>query len=148
MDDQDERPTSPPRRIDRTSARGQQSPSRGKRIANREVWLDLPAPYDNLKILAWLDYPQSIANQWVSIDGETPDERSERVMEACKLIFLEHDGWEDSMGPLPSPSEDEFWERIPTQLGVRIIQRLQREQEGNGPSRASRSTRPRDSRSG
>jgi hypothetical protein len=140
MDDDEPQQAPTPRRIDRTPARSR-ADTRGKRIANREVWLQMPAPYDNLKILAWLDYPQSIANQWVPIDGETNEERSERVMSACKQVFLEHDGWEDHEGELPPPGEDEFWERIPTQLGAAIIKRLQAELEGNGPSRASRGQR-------
>jgi hypothetical protein len=142
MDDESVAPT--PRRLERGK---RVNDGRGKRIANREVWITLPAPYDNLKILAWLDFPQSVANQFLAVEGEDPEEATERVLDACKTIFLEHDGWEDHRGALlPQPSDDEFWDRIPTQLAGLIVKALQQEMEGNGGSRASRETRRGSSR--
>lgn len=117
---------------------------RGKRIANRTPWLDLPEPFDNLQIRAWLDYPQEIAEMWTApgpkldgTPGETPEEASVRILEACKNVFLEHDGWEDDDGPLPGPDTDEFWQRISTPLGRAVVERFFEELQ-SFQSRASR----------
>ena len=134
---------------------------RGKRIMNRTPWLDLPDPFDNLRIRVWLDYPRDVAELWTTQEGETAEEASERMLEACRSTFLEHDGWEDgregetnpetgkAYGPLPQPTEAEFWARIPTPLAKALIVRFGEELNppedaklGNG-SRASRKPRRR-----
>jgi hypothetical protein len=127
---------------------------RGKRIVNRVPWLDLPAPFDNLRIRAWLDYPQEVAELWTAPEtkpdgtaGETREEQNTRILEACKNVFLEHDGWEDEDGLLPGPETDEFWQRISTQLGKAIVTRFFEELTGNPTFRASRRTKPASSRS-
>lgn len=114
---------------------------RGKRIANRAPWLDLPDPFDNLNIRAWLDYPQEVAILWAPVDGESKDAATTRVMEACKSVFLAHDGWEDEEGVLPQPDTDEFWRRISTPLGAAIVQRFFGEITDSPNSRASRKRR-------
>jgi hypothetical protein len=114
--------------------------ARGKRIANRTPWLDLPEPFDNLQIRAWLDYPQEIAELWTAPDNETKEAASARILEACKNVFLEHDGWEDEDGLLPGPDTDEFWQRISTPLGRAVVERFFAELQGN-ESRASRRTK-------
>lgn len=137
----------PPVESIRMNGRAPEPPAndpRGKRIANRTPWLDLPEPFDNLQIRAWLDYPQEIAEYWTApgpkadgTPGETPEEASARILEACKNVFLEHDGWEDDDGPLPGPDTDEFWQRISTPLGRAVVERFFEELQGNA-SRASR----------
>lgn len=117
---------------------------RGSRIANRTVWLDLAEPFDNLQIKAWLDYPREVAVLWTPIDGETTAERGRRTILASRETFLEHRGrdngepWEDEDGVLPPPTEQEFWERIPTPLGGAIITAFYEELSGNRRSRVSR----------
>lgn len=128
--------------------------TRGKRIANRTPWLDLPEPYDNLRVRVWLDYPQEIAELLTApgpkpdgSPGESPEESSERIMEFLKGVILQHDGWEmgDDEGPLQSPDTDDFWRRIPTPLGRVISERFFEElQVGN--SRGSRKMKRRNLR--
>lgn len=133
---------------------------RGKRIANRTPWLDLPAPFDNLEFRAWLDYPQEIAEYLTAPKDETPENATARMMDFFKGVILQHDGWDDGRegqpmydrdgnpikdnkgnpvlyGPLPQPDDDEFWERISTPLGRAIGLRFFEEIE-KGNSRASR----------
>lgn len=116
--------------------------SRGKRIANRTPWLDLPEPYDNLRFRAWLDYPAEVTQLLTPKPDETAEETSARGLEFLKAVILQHDGWEldDNLGPLPQPDTDEFWDRIPNDLGVRIGERF-REEIQAGNSRASRRAR-------
>lgn len=115
------------------------SDARGKRIANRTPWLDLPEPFDNLKIRVWLDYPQDVAFLWTPVENETKDAATKRVMEACKSVFLAHDGWEDEDGEImPQPDTDEFWQRISTPLGAALVTRFFSEINGNPTSGASR----------
>jgi hypothetical protein len=116
---------------------------RGNRIANRTPWLSLPAPFDNLEIQAWLDYPKDVADLWTPKDGETVQERSKRVMSACQSVFLAHRGadggpWEDEDGVLPGPEIEEFWNRISTPLGSAIVTAFFAEISGNPTSRVSR----------
>jgi hypothetical protein len=115
------------------------SDPRGKRIANRCPWLDLPEPFDNLRVRCWLDYPQDIAEMLTAEPDETPEQASARVMEFLKGVILQHDGWEadDNEGPLQQPDTDDFWRRIPTPLGRAISERFFEELQGNA-SRASR----------
>lgn len=128
--------------------------ARGKRIANRTPWLDLPDPYDNLRVRVWLDYPQEVAELLTAppanadgTPGETPDEQSARIMEFLKAVILQHDGWEmdDGEGPLPQPDSDDFWRRIPTPLGRAVSERFFEELSGNS-SRASRRRKFKNSR--
>jgi hypothetical protein len=116
--------------------------TRGKRIANRTPWLDLPEPYDNLRVRVWLDYPQEIAELLTAPAEETPEQASARMMEFFKGVILQHDGWEmdDDGGPLQAPDTDEFWARIPTPLGRAVGMRFFEEIEA-GNSRASRKSR-------
>lgn len=121
--------------------------SRGKRIANRTPWLDLPEPYDNLRVRCWLDYPQEVAELLTAVPDETPDQQSERIMEFLRAVVLQHDGWEmaDELGPLEQPDTAEFWQRIPTPLGRAISERFFEELQGNA-SRASRRRKFKNSR--
>lgn len=119
-----------------------QADGRGKRIANRTPWLDLPEPFDNLKVRVWLDYPKEVADQWGGKrEGESDEDVNARITEACKAVFLEHDGWEDEQGLLPSPDTDEFWERIPNQLAKVTLERFFAELAGNPTSAAPSSRR-------
>lgn len=131
-----------------------QADGRGKRIANRTPWLDLPEPFDNLKVRVWLDYPKEVADQWGGKrEGESDEDVNARITEACKAVFLEHDGWEDGRegtvnrdtgeiyGPLPQPDTDEFWERIPNQLAKVTLERFFAELAGNPTSAAPSSRR-------
>lgn len=114
---------------------------RGKRIANRTPWIDLPEPFDNLRVRIWLDYPQEIADFLTKPETETQEQANQRVMEFLKSVILQHDGWEDDDGAvLPQPDTDEFWERIPTPLGRALSESFFAELEA-GNSRASRRTR-------
>lgn len=125
----------------RAAVNGQADPgdARGKRVANRSPWLDLPEPYDNLKIRVWLDYPAEVTQLLTPVKDETPEQTSARGLEFLKAVILQHDGWEldDDQGPLPQPDTDEFWDRIPNDLGVKIGERFREEME-SGNSRGSR----------
>jgi len=119
------------------------SDQRGSRIADRTVWLDLPEPWDNLEIKAWLDYPQEVSLMWMPVRDETPHQAGARMVGACKEVFLDHRGangapWEDEDGVLPSPKEDEFWERISNPLMKAILERFFEELNTNPTSRSSR----------
>lgn len=132
--------------------------ARGKRIANRSPWLDLPPPFDNLQFRAWLDYPREIADLLVAPANETPEDAAARSMEFYKSVILEHDGWEDGRehqinpeteqpyGALPQPDKDEFWERISTPLGRAISERFFGELEAGNVSRASQRWKRKNSR--
>ena len=113
--------------------------SRGKRIANRTPWLDLPEPYDNLRVRVWLDYPAEVTQLLTAQKDETPEQTSARGLDFLKSVILQNDGWEldDNLGPLPQPDSDEFWDRIPNDLGIKIGERFREEMEA-GNSRASR----------
>lgn len=113
--------------------------ARGKRIANRTPWLDLPEPFDNLRFRAWLDYPQDVAEWLTAVPDETPEQAAERIMSFLRSVILQHDGWEmdDDLGPLQQPDTDEFWQRIPTPLGRAISERFFEELQA-GNSRGSR----------
>lgn len=143
--------------IERARMNGAAQPgdARGKRIANRTPWLDLPEPFDNLRFRAWLDYPQDVA-EWLTAPpntpdgtpGETPDETTERLMSFLKTVILQHDGWEmdDDLGDLQQPDTDEFWQRIPTPLGRAISERFFEELQAGNSSRASRRRKFKNSR--
>lgn len=117
---------------------------RGSMIANRTPWIPLPEPFDNLEIRAWLDYPKEIADLWAPKKDETEQQIERRMLEACKNTFLDHRGretlepWEDEEGPLPGTDTDEFWKRISTPLGAKIVTSFFEEMAGNRPSRVSR----------
>lgn len=118
---------------------------RGKRIANRTPWIDLPEPFDNLRVRVWLDYPQEVADLLSPPPDETPEQASERITRFLKEVILQHDGWEDDAGVLPQPDTDEFWERIPTPLG-RAIAECFFDELAAGNSRASRRAKRRSFR--
>lgn len=145
---------------------------RGKRIADRTPWLNLPDPFDNLRVRVWLDYRQDVADLLTApgpkpdgSPGETPAETSERVMEFLKTVILQQDGWDDGLegepihdragnpikekdgtykcyGPLPQPDTDEFWERISTPLGKAISERFFKELEDQAAKGKSRKLQP------
>jgi hypothetical protein len=117
--------------------------SRGSRIANRVVWIQLPEPYDNLEFQAWLDYPREVAMLWTPVENETARERGARTILAARETFLHHRGisdqepWQDEDGELPSPTTQEFWNRIPTALGGAMLTAFFEEMAGNRASRRS-----------
>ena len=113
---------------------------RGKRIANRAPWIELPEPFDNLKVRVWLDYPQDVANLLIAREGETQAQSGQRISTFLKEVVLEHDGWEDDDGVLPRPDTNEFWARIPTPLGRAIAEGFFAELQA-GKSPASRTAR-------
>jgi hypothetical protein len=143
--------------VEPESFRPQRADARRGAIATRTPWLDLPAPFDNLEIRTWLDYPKWLAELWTPPENETAEERSARTMMACQNTFLdhraacdckppysgdacrvEHDPWEDDKGELPECANAEFWERIPTPLFKAIIERFVEEVNENPTNRASR----------
>jgi hypothetical protein len=117
---------------------------RGNRIANRTPWVRLDDPYDNLEVRVWLDYPQWVADLWLDPQkDETTEQFTARRMEACKNVFMDHRGedggpWEDDDGILPTPDNDDFWQRIPNQLAAAMIRAFGDELRGNPTNRASR----------
>lgn len=141
-------------------------------IADRTPWLDLPAPWDNLEIRAWLDYPKDVADLWTKPENESPEDANDRVMMACQQIFLDHraaclpgvdanghehasdpqlcrqihEPWQDAQGALPPPQDRDFWERISTPLGAAIVTRFFEEMQGNPTHRSSRRWKRKGSR--
>ncbi len=80
----------------------------------REVWLELPAPYDGHKFKMWVNFPGSVGED---LNGASDD----LMYAAIGQVVVEHNGWRDDLGTLPPPSEPAFWRRIPQELAVTII---------------------------
>lgn len=91
-------------------------------VPDRIVRLALPAPWKNLRIYAWLDYPEDIAAHFgPKRDDETNDDAGERIIEGMRKVIVKHDGWRDSRGhAYPQPSKRAFWTEISTPLARAI----------------------------
>ena len=139
------------------------SDARGGMIATRTPWLDLPPPFENLEIRAWLDYPKPVADLWTPADNETREETAVRAMLACQNTFLDHreacqhpgntqtcteyhEPWQDGEGVLPPTADADFWERIPTPLYRAVVERFVEEINDNPTNRASRRWKRKSSR--
>lgn len=95
----------------------------GPRLHRREIWVDLPSPYDGFKVKVWLNHPGSLLE---AIREGTSEER----YAALGRVFLEHNGWEDFEGTrLPQPDNRTFWDAIPNELGFALLAVLEVERE-------------------
>ena len=93
----------------------------GPQIQRREAWVDLPEEYAGFKVKIWVNAPNTLWD-----DTKSTDET--KVAAAVKRIFLEHNGWRDYEGnTYPSPTEDDFWQQIPTELATVMIVVAQKE---------------------
>lgn len=85
------------------------------RLPRTIQWMDLPPPYDEMKIRVWVNFPNELAQEISSGDKE-------KVQNAVRQIFIEHNDWEDQDGnPLPPTSEEGFWAKIPTELAATMV---------------------------
>lgn len=90
----------------------------GPSIPRREVWLTLPGDYREFRVLVWRNFPQRLKRELTS--GDT-----ERILTAMTLIILEHNGWIDDAGePFPPANTQAFWEEIPDELAMLIMNRI------------------------
>lgn len=100
----------------------------GKKCA----WMDMPGEYAGMKVYVWVNYPNDFDTQISSRDNTL-------IRDACKRIFIEHNGWtspeeveaasRENRNPVPlsQPTTDEFWEQIPNELAGALILLLNRE---------------------
>lgn len=113
-------------------------------IPDRVVRLQLGKPWAHLKIYAWLDYPEEVAQLFgPKADEETPDEAGERVIRGLRTVIVKHAGWRDRAGKLPQPASRAFWERISTPLSKEIIAKLFEAIKRNPTPPASKNRKPR-----
>jgi hypothetical protein len=138
---------------DRSGANGQGLPSSpmpvvppapsGPRDKQRIVWLELPEPYEGVRIQAWINPPNHLMTT-VSAGGQRatlaalqalPDsadhdaERERLQAQAAEeryailsRIVLAHNGWEDYDGcPYPPANTREFWDAISTEAAMLIF---------------------------
>lgn len=91
-------------------------------VPDRIVKLILPAPWKNLRIYAWLDYPEDIAAHFgPKRDDETQEDAGERIIEGMRKVIVKHDGWKNSRGQVyPQPNKRAFWTEISTPLARAI----------------------------
>lgn len=80
---------------------------RGPRIPRIEEWVTLPEPYQDFKMLVWVNYPQRLLTDLRSVED---------VLRAGQQVLLAHNGWQDDDGELPPPHERAFWDRLPEHL--------------------------------
>ncbi|HXI16391.1 MAG TPA: hypothetical protein VNM48_08460 [Chloroflexota bacterium] len=91
-----------------------QGPGQGPRIPKRETWVALPEEYPGFRIKLWINAPKRV------VDTLSQGEEGARAM--LKSCVTEHNGWLDEDGaPLPQPTQDGFWDTIPTELATLII---------------------------
>ena len=89
-----------------------------RRLPKRIVPLTLPAPYDDFHVTCWINAPRSL---W--LEAQSGDEQ--RTAAALQQIVLDHDLVDfDGVAYAPAASA-EFWEQIPTEVGIVIIQAIQ-----------------------
>lgn len=85
-------------------------------VMRREAWLDLPdKEYPNFRMKVWANAPTKL---WLQINSGSET----KAQEAARQLFLEHNGWLDFDGnEYPPPSEQSFWEEIPTELAAAVF---------------------------
>ena len=89
-------------------------PAAGLRIPKRETWVALPEEYPGFRIKLWINAPKRV------VDTLSQGEEGARAM--LRQCVTEHNGWLDEDGaPLPQPTQDGFWDTIPTELATLII---------------------------
>ena len=91
-----------------------------RQLPKRIVHITLPEPYNDFSIDAWANFPQSLLREMGSGDEG-------RVMGAMTQIVTGHDLVDFDGADYPPPSEAAFWEAIPTDLAVVIMQSIQAE---------------------
>lgn len=127
----------------------------GPRLERRVKTLNLPAPYEGFEFDAWVNAPaglwqtilqpqmgatvQLVADELMPIElNEATDdeyaaaetrvvERQERVLkDALGQLIVSHNGWCDFEGNLmPQPSDDAFYEIVPTEMLGAMIATMQ-----------------------
>lgn len=106
-------------------------------IQRREKWIDLPEEYAGFRIKVWLNAPTKV---WMGLTNK----KEKKAQEAAKQIVLEHNGWLDFDGePYPPPSEEAFWEDIPTELAASVFAAANAEMSDLPNSIATRKRRSR-----
>lgn len=94
---------------------------KGPRIPRREKWVQLPEEYPGFEAQVWVNAPTQV---WGNLSS--PDEGV--AMEAAKKLVVAHNGWLDFDGePYPSPSDEAFWNAIPTELAACTLAAIQAE---------------------
>lgn len=97
-------------------------PAAGPRIPKREVWVDLPDAYPGFRFRAWVNAPKRIVEMLSPEHGETG------VRSMLKQCITQHNGWVDYDGQeYAQPTEDAFWDEIPTELATLVIALYQEE---------------------
>lgn len=112
---------SPPVGNGQTPMRSSEAPtppagSSGPKMPKRYAWIDIPE-YEGFRAKVWLNYP----DEWLKKEMAAAKDADRQQWQPLKRIVLEHNGWTDEEGPLPDPSEDAFWERIPNELLAFIL---------------------------
>ena len=87
----------------------------GPQMQKRLVWLDIPE-YEGFEIQIWANHPQQLSLDLVS-------QEVTKVQAALCRVITAHNGWLDYDGNVyPEASTPEFWEAIPTELAVLVMQ--------------------------
>ncbi len=87
----------------------------GPQVQKRLVWVDIPE-YEGFEVQIWANHPQQMSNDLISNDVE-------KVKAALLHVITAHNGWLDYEGTeYPAANTPEFWEAIPTELAVLVMQ--------------------------
>jgi hypothetical protein len=85
-----------------------------RRLPRRIEEIQLPEPYEDFHITAWVNYPGQLRE-----DMRSGDEK--KVSAALKLIVISHDLVDFDGKPYPPASEEAFWTEAPDDVGYAII---------------------------
>jgi hypothetical protein len=88
--------------------------------ARRERWVPLPDPdgvYKGWQIKLWVNPPVAMR---MALTVDEPEKR----IPAIQAMVLEHNGWVQPDGSLVPPVTDiaGFWDAIPTDIGMMLVQ--------------------------
>jgi hypothetical protein len=107
----------------------------GPRLPRREAWIELPPEYPDFRVKVWVNYPRRFNDEIRSGDQQ-------RTTEVLRQVVLEHNGWSDVDGtPFPAPTTAEFWDAIPDELLLVVVNLLVQEMGKLGTSIQTRSAR-------
>ena len=85
-----------------------------RRLPKRIETIQLPEPYEEFHVTAWINHPGQLRE-----DMRSGDEA--KVMAALKQIVLGHDLVDFDGQPYPAASEPAFWTQAPDDVGYAIL---------------------------
>lgn len=103
--------------MSRTNGQSKGAIEHGPMIPTEEVEISLAGRYQGMTFRIQADYPSRVGNDLRSGDQE-------RLRKALQYIVLQHNGWRDREGMLPSPDTDEFWDRLSETVMVAMLRAI------------------------